>query len=71
MLFQLTSAVGEVTVQNTRHDYLEYQPKDPDLDYEGTHQDVWPTWYPVLIVCLIYDSAWYYGIGITAAKQRL
>lgn len=34
---QLTEAVGKVKVQTTQFDYYNYQPKDPDLDDDGTY----------------------------------
>lgn len=36
MLDQLTIAVGEdVMVERPKYDYLDFRPKDPDLDYDG------------------------------------
>ena len=35
-ILQLTEAVGKVKVQTTQFDYYNYQPKDPDLDGDGT-----------------------------------
>ena len=33
-LLQLTVAVGKVKVTKPQFDYLDYQPKDPDMDYD-------------------------------------
>ena len=35
MYFQLTGNVGKVSVKKPIINYLNYQPKEPDLDYEG------------------------------------
>lgn len=34
-LFQLTANVGKVQIHKTKINYLEFQPKESDIDYKG------------------------------------